>query len=45
VIGLHVRLDDVADAHALLRRGLEIRLDVVLWIHTAQLAAPLQPST
>ena len=33
VIGLHVGLDDVADPHVLLRRRLEIRLDVVLWIH------------
>src|SRR2546422_986956 len=33
VIGLHVRLDDVGDAHVLLCRGFQIRLDVVLWIH------------
>jgi len=33
VVGLDVGLDDVGDAHVLLCRGFQIRLDVVLWIH------------
>jgi len=33
VIGLNVRLQDVSDAHALLGGGLQIRLDILLWIH------------
>ena len=33
VIGLHVRLEDVGDAHRLFGGGCEVRLDLRLWIH------------
>jgi len=33
VIGLNVRLQDVSDAHTLLGSRLEVRLDILLWIH------------
>jgi hypothetical protein len=35
-----VGLDDVADTNVLLRRRLEIRLDVVLWIHHSAAGCP-----
>ncbi len=33
MVGLHVGLEDVRDAHVFLSGGLEIRLDILLWIH------------
>ncbi len=42
VVGLDVGLEHVRDAHVLLRGGLEVGLDVGLWIHHS--AAPCPPS-
>jgi hypothetical protein len=33
VVGLDVRLEDMRDAHVLLTGCVQVRLDVVLWIH------------
>src|SRR5262249_24243769 len=40
VVGLHVGLEDVRDPHRLLSGGLEIGLDVELWIHHSAGGSP-----
>jgi hypothetical protein len=42
VVRLHVRLEDVGDAHVLLSGRLDVGLDLVLWIHHS--AAGCAPS-
>ena len=40
MVGLHVGFDDMGDTHRLLGRGLEIRLDLQLWIHHSAAGCP-----
>jgi hypothetical protein len=43
VVGLHVGLDDVGHPHGLLARGLQVRLDLELWIHHSARSGAASP--